>query len=104
MKKIHKVAVIMSVYNTPFNMVKRAIDSVLNQTMPPDEIIVELDNERLGAPITRDKAIKRVFSKYVAILDDDDYLLPNHLEVLFNSIEKENLSYNNIDHAILNKL
>jgi len=71
------------------NYLKRAVDSVFNQTMLPDEIIIEVDNNRVGAPITRDKAINKINNKYVAILDDDDYLLPLHLELLFNTIEKE---------------
>ena len=84
------ISVIIATIPGREDLLKRAVDSVLNQTMKPDEIIIQLDNHRVGAPITRDKAIKQVSNKYVAILDDDDYLLPLHLEVLFNAIEKEN--------------
>ena len=40
MKNKYKVAVIMSVYNTPFHIVKRAIDSVLNQTFQDFELLI----------------------------------------------------------------
>lgn len=60
----------------------RALASVLTQTRQPDEIIVEMDNEGLGAGPTRDKALRAATSEWVAFLDDDDELLPMHLERL----------------------
>ena len=35
-----KVSILMAVYNTEFSLVKRAIDSVLNQTFQNFELIV----------------------------------------------------------------
>jgi glycosyltransferase involved in cell wall biosynthesis len=40
MKTKNKVAVIMAVYNTPFDIIKRAIDSVLNQTFQDFELLI----------------------------------------------------------------
>jgi glycosyltransferase involved in cell wall biosynthesis len=40
MKNKTKVAVIMAVYNTPFTIIKRAIDSVLNQTFQDFELLI----------------------------------------------------------------
>lgn len=40
MKKNVTVSVLMAVYNTEFSLVKRAVDSVLNQDMPDFELII----------------------------------------------------------------
>ena len=40
MKSKNKVAVIMAVYNTPFDSIKRAIDSVLQQTFQDFELLI----------------------------------------------------------------
>jgi glycosyltransferase involved in cell wall biosynthesis len=68
----------------------RAFMSAVNQTKKPDVIMVAVDNDRLGAPRNRDKCVMSCTTDYVAMLDDDDYLLPNHIETLYNFAEKNN--------------
>lgn len=61
----------------------RALDSVAAQTHQPDAVIIATDNTRVGSAITRNRALAfNIASNWVAFLDDDDELLPNHLEVL----------------------
>ena len=57
---------------------RRAIDSVWAQTMPA-ALQVILDENREGAAATRNRALEHVTTEWVAFLDDDDILLPNHL-------------------------
>ncbi|MBK69669.1 MAG: hypothetical protein CMF54_07765 [Legionellales bacterium] len=47
------------------------------------------ENEKLG--IARNKAINECTGKYITFLDVDDIYLNNTLEILVNSIEKENV-------------
>lgn len=63
----------------------RALASVNQQTLQPAEIIVQVDEAKVGAPDNRDKGLAQVKTKYVAFLDDDDYFYPNHLEALYTS-------------------
>jgi SAM-dependent methyltransferase len=62
---------------------KRAVDSVVAQSLLPAELIVQLDEKKVGAPANRDAGIDRVKTKYVALLDDDDFFFPDHLETLY---------------------
>jgi len=49
------------------------------QTLAPEKIAVVLDRRRNGAATTRNEALKWVDTDWVAFLDDDDELKPNHL-------------------------
>lgn len=60
----------------------RAVDSVNRQTCPPAAVIVETDRHRRGAAATRNAALARVRTEWVAFLDDDDLFHPDHLETL----------------------
>lgn len=62
-------------------MLREAIASVAAQTMPCD-LIIQLDAEHQGAPMTRDRGLRAVVTPWVAFLDDDDLLMPHHLERL----------------------
>jgi SAM-dependent methyltransferase len=64
---------------------KRAVDSVVAQSLLPAELIVQLDEKKTGAAANRDAGIDRVKTKYVALLDDDDFFHPDHLETLYQA-------------------
>jgi glycosyltransferase involved in cell wall biosynthesis len=65
-------------------MLHQAVDSVLAQTVECVPIIVQ-DRHRLGAWATRNEALEIALCGqfgWVGFLDDDDYLLPHHVEHL----------------------
>jgi len=109
---MHSVTVVIPTHNRP-NLVGRAINSVLNQTVQADEIIVVDDanchltkeivegygNDRLkyiqnpnkGASSSRNLGVEMATSDYVAFLDDDDVWLPKKIELQKNEILINNL-------------
>lgn len=97
-----RVSAIITTHNR-LELLKRAIDSVLNQTYQDIECIVVSDNstdgtdeycrsltgityisipaeESLGGNHARNVGIKASKGEYVAFLDDDDYWLPEKIE------------------------
>lgn len=83
------VSVIVATIPGREGQLKRALDSVYSQHRLPDEVIVEPDPERTSAASTRNRALARATSDYIAVLDDDDYLLKNHIKVLMHVAEAE---------------
>ena len=69
-------------------LLRQALTSVVRQTTPAASIIVEYDHNRDGVATVRNRALVRVQTKWVAWLDDDDQLLPNHLETLLATAEQ----------------
>lgn len=67
-------------------MVKRAVGSVLGQSLMAAAVIVEIDHGREGAAVTRDRGLQKVTTEWVAYLDSDDQLKPNHLQVLWDCV------------------
>lgn len=65
---------------TRTDFLERAVQSVRAQTHQPAAIEIEIDHHRTGAAATRQRALDRVTTEYVAFLDDDDAFLPEHLE------------------------
>lgn len=63
----------------------RAVASVAAQTHQPDDVIIASDRKRLGSAATRNRALYHASTSWVAFLDDDDELLPTHLEILTQS-------------------
>jgi glycosyltransferase involved in cell wall biosynthesis len=74
-------------------MVSKAVGSVLGQTFPAKAIIVEIDNDRLGATETRHRGLMKVDTPWVAFLDSDDSFYEMHLEALASAAETENADY-----------
>lgn len=68
-------------------MLRRAIGSALRQTRLPDALSVIIDHNRDGATTTRNRAWRALDTDYVAFLDDDDELLPQHIEQLHTIAE-----------------
>lgn len=63
-------------------LLRRAEASVKAQQVQPGFYTIQYDVERRGAAWARNQALTRVTTDWVAWLDDDDELLPNHLRVL----------------------
>lgn len=68
-------------------LLRRALDSVIHQTMPAAAVSVAVDLNREGAAKTRQRALDAVQTRWVAFLDDDDELLPHHLAELFTATQ-----------------
>jgi glycosyltransferase involved in cell wall biosynthesis len=110
------VTVLMAVYNTSFELVKRALDSVLNQTYPYFEIIVLddgsdneclhklisytqlhqnkitfLQHENIGQSLSINRGIANSKGDYITILDADDEYESHHLEFCLKEMERYDL-------------
>lgn len=84
------VSVVIPTIPPRARLLARAVASVAQQTHPADEIIICNDIEGRGAPWSRDHALRTATSEWVAFLDDDDVLLPIHLERLIAHQEATN--------------
>lgn len=108
------VSVIMPVYNTRYDYLKIAIESILNQTYKNLELIIVDDcsqtdifndvvrafqderihfirNEKhigLGASHARNIGMSYAKGKYIAVLDSDDYAYPTRIEKQVAFLEK----------------
>jgi glycosyltransferase involved in cell wall biosynthesis len=69
-------------------LLTRALRSVNAQQVKPGAIIVHQDDERRGAYWARNQGLEKVDTDWVAWLDDDDELLPNHIKVLVRGANK----------------
>lgn len=104
---MYVISVIMSTYNESEKELKRAIDSILNQTYQEFELILVLDNpanksifeigkhyeekyhnikfvpndKNIGLAKSLNKAVKLAKHPYIARMDADDFSYPNRLEV-----------------------
>lgn len=74
-------------------MTKRAIGSILMQSLPPVGLIVEVDKHREGAAVTRNRGLQKVTSEWTAFLDSDDQLKKNHLETLVHGAQATGADY-----------
>ena len=75
------------------SMLHRAVGSVLAQELPAAAISIAVDLEKQGAAITRDRALRAVRTEWVAFLDDDDVMLPEHLRVLMDGAMEHGADY-----------
>jgi glycosyltransferase involved in cell wall biosynthesis len=116
MTKSPKISVLMSVYNTDFSLVKRAIDSVLRQDFQDFELIVIDDGSTTGTPcqlleyvrqndhkITylrhanrgQSRSISRGIAlsvgEFITMLDADDEYKPDHLRACLQEMTHNDL-------------
>jgi glycosyltransferase involved in cell wall biosynthesis len=102
------VAVIIPYFNGA-KWIERAIQSVVTQTIPPDEFIIVndgsqpaqregmgklakkypfkiIDKENGGQGSARNAGVAATTADYISFLDQDDFYLPNHIEDLVNAL------------------
>lgn len=63
-------------------LLAECVASVARQEVPPVEHLVAYDHARAGPSALRNRLALAAASDWLAFLDDDDLLLPNHLRVL----------------------
>lgn len=111
-----KISVLLSVFNTDFYLVKRAIDSVLRQDLQDFELIViddgshnDMENQLLnyvkkhedkitylrhrncGQSRSINRGILNSKSDYITIIDADDEFKPNHLRLCLQEMQSADL-------------
>lgn len=111
-----KISVIMAIFNTPFEIFKRAINSVLNQDFENFEIIVINDGssitlsrqlhdyckihenkicyvhgKNVGQSLAVNRAVHFAQGDFITIIDADDEYKPNHLSSCLNEMDTADL-------------
>jgi glycosyltransferase involved in cell wall biosynthesis len=74
-------------------MTQRAVSSAMTQLLQPEQICVYNDVNRRGAPFARQRALEMNDCEWTAFLDSDDYLKPEHLEVLMAAQRETGADY-----------
>jgi glycosyltransferase involved in cell wall biosynthesis len=119
------INVLMATYNTPFNMSKRAIDSVLNQDFQDFELIIiddgsdfytstklleyaeNFDNKisyfrhkNRGQSCSINRGIRLCNSSFISIIDADDEYKPNHLSTCLKAMTSHDLIATHTDTIV----
>lgn len=99
-----KISAVMALYNTPYDLLRKTVESLLNQTFADFELVIIDDAssmeyeeffekfaddrikysrliENAGPGHARNEGIKQAIGDYIAIVDSDDVCLPNRFEV-----------------------
>ena len=75
----------------------RALASVCAQTLQPHYVSVMVDHMRDGEINTRNILLENVTTRWVAWLDDDDEMLPDHLQLLMEASHGVDLVYSDYE-------
>ena len=110
----YKISVVIPTLNR-INTLQRALDSVINQTYKPAEIIVvdngssdgtlkflreqypkitTLTENKVGVSSARNKGIKKSINQWIALLDSDDAWHPRKLEIQTSMLDSALKEYN----------
>ena len=110
----YKISVVIPTLNR-INTLQRALDSVINQTYKPAEIIVVdngssdgtlkflreqypkitiLTENKIGVSSARNKGIKTSINQWIALLDSDDAWHPRKLEIQTSMLDSALKEYN----------
>ena len=110
----YKISVVIPTLNR-INTLQRAVDSVINQTYKPAEIIIvdngssdgtlkflreqypkitTLTENKIGVSSARNKGIKKSINQWIALLDSDDAWHPRKLEIQTSMLDSALKEYN----------
>lgn len=89
----HDITVVIPTISPRKLLLNRALESVVGQLYPATAIVVRDDVYRRGAAWNRHVGLLQVDTEWVAFLDDDDVLWPQHLEVLVNAQRETGADY-----------
>lgn len=89
----HDISVVIPTIPPRAAMLRRALRSVTQQTLPAAAIVIEVDNDRTGAAQTRHRGLCKVDTEWTAFLDDDDVLDSDHLAVLRACADEHGADY-----------
>lgn len=125
------ISCIVTTYKRPISVLKRALDSVINQTYQYTEIILVNDGpedvvltrkiqdllksysksihyvqlpENQGACAARNVGLREATGAYVAFLDDDDEWLPEKLEKQVRCMREKDVALVYCSHYYVNKV
>lgn len=79
------VTVVIATIPPRAELLTRAVNSVLDQDFQAADLVIERDPDHTGAAATKNRGLARVETTWTAFLDDDDYLLDNHLDLLVHA-------------------
>lgn len=106
-----KISAVMTLYNTPYKLLRKTVKSILNQTLIDFELIViddassieyksffeSFNDDRIkyfkleknsGPGHARNEGIKKAQGEYIAIVDSDDIYMPKRFEIQKNFLDK----------------
>lgn len=64
-------------------MLAELVECVRNQTLQPSSHLIGVDHDQLGPAVVRNKLIYQTSAEWLAFVDDDDLIDPDHLERLY---------------------
>ncbi len=88
-----QVTVITAALPTRGRMLAEACASVAAQTVAPATHLVGVDHRREGSAAMRNRLAGCADTPWLAFLDDDDLLLPEHLELLLETVDGADIAY-----------
>jgi glycosyltransferase involved in cell wall biosynthesis len=88
-----EITVLTSSLPERHEMLAEAMTSISAQTLAPVAHLIGVDHARTGHVPVLNRLVSAAASDWVARLDDDDLLDPNHLEVLAESAGKGDVIY-----------
>jgi len=74
-------------------MLAECVASVTAQTLAPLEHLILVDHHREGAARTRNRLVGAAAGDWIAVLDDDDLLFPDHLATLWEARDTADVIY-----------
>lgn len=87
------ITVVIPTIPTREAMLQRAVESIRSQVLVPGALSIRMDLAREGAAINRGLALSHSSTPWTAFLDDDDAMMPWHLEGLAETAEATGADY-----------